>query len=312
LKPLKKLTIAAIVLGALAAIVLWMLSAPNSLSAEQVAAFPQGDATRGETVFWAGGCTSCHSTPGSKFDDKLVLAGGLELKTPFGTFRAPNISPDSAQGLGGWSLRDFANSMKRGVSPAGQHHYPAFPFTSYARMTDGDIADLFAFIKTLPPSNNAVPDHDLGFPFNIRRGLGLWKLLFLDPAPVAAVDTSDAKLARGQYLVEALGHCGECHTPRNPIGGLDNSRWLAGGVGPETTADGKPEKIPNITPHETGLAGWSEKDISYGLETGFTPEFDSFGSSMVAVQENMAKLPAEDREAIAAYLKAVPAVASRE
>ena len=308
----KKLALAAVVLGALAAIVLWVLSAPNPLSAEKVAVLPRGDAARGETVFWAGGCTSCHSARGSKGDDKLVLAGGLELKTPFGTFRAPNISPDLENGLGNWSLEDFANSMKRGVSPSGQHHYPAFPFTSYARMTDGDVADLFAFLKTLPSSANAVPDHDLGFPFNIRRGLGLWKLIYLDPAPVVTLDNPDEKLARGRYLVEALGHCGECHTPRNPIGGPDKTRWLAGGEGPETTSSGKPEKIPNITPHQTGLGDWSEKDISYGLETGFTPEFDSFGSSMVAVQENMAKLSAVDREAIAAYLKAVPAVANVE
>jgi len=310
LKALKKLFAAATVLGTIAAVALWVLSAPDPLSTEEVAALPEGDATRGETIFWAGGCTSCHAAPGAKDDAKLVLAGGLELSTPFGTFRAPNISPDPENGLGNWSLEDFANSMKRGVTPDGQHHYPAFPFTSYARMTDGDVSDLFAFLKTLPPSNNAVPDHDLGFPFNIRRGLGLWKLLYLDPTPVVALDNPDEKLTRGQYLVEALGHCGECHTPRNPIGGPDKSHWLAGGVGPETTSSGKPEKIPNITPHETGLGGWSEKDISYSLETGFTPEFDSFGSSMVAVQENMAKLSAEDREAIAAYLKAVPAVAS--
>ncbi len=307
---LRKLVAAAVILGVIVAAALWVLSAPNVLSADEVAALPDGDAARGEAVFWAGGCTSCHAAPGAKGDDKLVLAGGLELKTPFGTFRAPNISSDSQNGIGGWSLADFTNSMKRGVTPEGQHHYPAFPYTSYARMTDADVSDLFAYLKTLPPSANAVADHDLGFPFNIRRGLGLWKLLYLDPTPIAALDTTDEKLARGQYLVEALGHCGECHTPRNPIGGPDTSRWLAGGIGPETTSDGKPEKIPNITPHESGLGGWSEKDISYSLESGFTPEFDSFGSSMVSVQENMAKLTAEDRDAIAAYLKAIPAVAS--
>ncbi len=309
---LKKLIIAATSLGVVVAVTLWVLSAPDPLSPVAARSLPAGDAARGETVFWAGGCTSCHSAPGSKGDDKLILAGGLELKTPFGTFRAPNISSDPENGIGGWSLADFTNSMKRGVTPKGQHHYPAFPFTSYARMTDGDVSDLFAYMKTLSPSTNAVADHDLGFPFNIRRGLGLWKLLYLDASPVVTLDKADEKLARGQYLVEALGHCGECHTPRNPIGGPDRSRWLAGGIGPETTSEGKPEKIPNITPHASGLGDWSEKDISYSLETGFTPEFDSFGSSMVSVQENMAKLSAEDRDAIAAYLKAIPRVASQK
>lgn len=289
------------VLALIGLAIFWTLTRSNA-DFEAAAKLPKGDAVAGEQVFWAGGCTSCHTAPKAKGDAKRILAGGVELKTPFGTFRAPNISPDDVAGLGLWSLADFANAMRLGVSPKGEHYYPAFPYTSYARMNDKDVSDLWAFMKTLPKSDNQVADHDVGFPFNIRRGLGLWKWLYLNPEPVLPMQT-DPGLARGQYLVESITHCGECHTPRNAIGGPNNDRWLAGGVSPE----GK-ERIPNITPHKDGVGGWSVDDIVNSLETGFTPEFDSFGSSMADVQENMAKLPISDLQAIAAYLKSVPPV----
>ena len=192
-----------------------------------------------------------------------------------------------------------------GTGPDGSHFYPAFPYSSYARMNPADVADLFAFLKTLPAVSGKAPGHDLAFPFNIRRGLGLWKRLYLSSEPVIetparAVD--EDLFERGRYLVEGPGHCGECHTPRNVIGGLETSRWLAGAKA--AAGDGT---IPNITPAEGGLASWSAADIAYYLESGFTPDYDSVGGEMVDVQENMAKLPAHDRKAIAAYLKAIPA-----
>ncbi len=302
----KKFARAIFVFGLSCAVIGWVLSAPNPLSQEQISALPKGNAVAGEQVFWAGGCTSCHSVPKAKGNAKLVLSGGHELKTPFGIFRVPNISPDPKFGLGEWKLADFTNAMKRGIRPDGSHYYPAFPFTSYAKMSDQDVADLWAFMKTLPGSDVKIADHSLPFPFNIRRGLGLWKRLYLDTNPVLVIEKDNPVLRRGRYLVEALGHCGECHTPRNVIGGPDKSRWMAGGIGPE----GK-EKIPNITPHKDGIGAWSEVDISYALESGFTPEFDSFGSSMVDVQENMARLPETDRKAIAAYLKAIRPVSGK-
>ena len=303
---MRKIVSVIVILGFAGAVIGWVLSAPNQLSADEIASLPTGQASAGEQVFWAGGCTSCHAAPKTKGKDKLVLSGGLELKTPFGIFRAPNISPHLEAGIGSWSLADFINAMKRGVSPKGSHYFPAFPYPSYARMSNQDAADLWAFMKTLPQSEVQVADHSISFPFNIRRGVGLWKFLYMDENPILEIDTSNPQLLRGRYLVEALGHCGECHTPRNALGGPDNSRWLAGGVGPE----GK-EKIPNITPHKDGIGSWSGADITYSLESGFTPEFDSFGSSMAAVQENMARLPLSDREAIAAYLKAVKALPTK-
>ena len=215
---------------------LWFASAPRPLPAATLAALPEGDAARGETWFWAGGCASCHAAAGAKGDDRLKLGGGRMLATDFGRFSVPNISPDPADGIGSWTVGDFANALLRGVAPGGVNLYPAFPYPSYTRMRPEDVADLWAYLRTLPPVAGKAPPSALAFPYSIRRGVGLWKRAFLSDAPVVAVDTSDPKLARGQYLVEGPGHCGECHTPRNFAGALDLSRWLGGAPNPEGRA----------------------------------------------------------------------------
>ncbi len=260
----------------------------------------EADLANGEELFWAGGCVSCHAAPKSEGDARLVLVGGLALDTPFGRFNVPNITPDPETGIGGWSVADFVTAMRYGVSPQGEHLYPSFPYTSYTRMTLVDLMDLKAYLDTLPAEASEVPPHELSFPYNIRRGLGLWKLVNLDPDPVVAV-ADEPKLLRGRYLVEGPGHCGECHTPRDFTGGLELNRWLAGAPNPEGKG-----RIPNITNSENGIASWSEADIAYALETGFKPDYDTLGSSMADVQRNMAKLHESDRDAIAAYLKATP------
>ena len=299
---LRKLVGAVIVLGGAGAAAGWVLSAPVRLDAATVAELGPGDAARGRRIFEAGGCTSCHAKPGSQGDARLQLTGGLELKTPFGTFVPPNISQDPKDGIGAWSEEDFANAMLKGVSPSGEHFYPAFPYASYARMKPADIADLHAFMKTLPAVAGKAPGHKLGFPFNIRRGIGLWKRLYLSPEPVIALPSGTPdKVLAGRYLVEGPGHCGECHTPRDFAGGVKKAAWLAGAVAAEGSG-----VVPNITPGGNSIKAWSEADIANYLETGFTPDFDSVGGAMVEVQRNMAQLPAEDRAAIAAYLKAVP------
>ncbi|MGI9391015.1 MAG: c-type cytochrome, partial [Boseongicola sp.] len=252
----------------------------------------EADASRGETVFWAGGCASCHKAEGS--DDALALPGGRRFKTEFGTFIAPNISPDVSHGLGAWSLEDFASAMLRGTSPDGTHYYPAFPYSTYTRASEQDMTDLWAFFQTLPPQDRADEPHELGFPFSIRASVGAWKLLFFDDDFVQA----EGGNVRGQYLVEALGHCAECHTPRNLLGALDTSRWMAGAPNPSGKG-----RIPGLTPAQLD---WSVDDIAFYLETGFTPDFDSAGGEMVDVIENMGKLTPEDRAAIATYIKALP------
>jgi mono/diheme cytochrome c family protein len=284
---------------------LWLLTAPQTLTEQDLPEY-LGDAAAGERVFWAGGCASCHATPvngkRAKGADKLLLGGGMQLESPYGIFEVPNISPHT-DGIGGWSLLEFVNAMQRGVSPDGRHYYPSFPYTSYARAPIEDIVDLKAYLDTLPEVAGASDDHSLGFPWSVHRGIGAWKRLYLDPAPVLNADNPDPFVDRGRALVEGLGHCGECHTPRNALGGLQMDRWLAGA--PDLEGKGS---VPNITPAGENIASWSAKNIAYYLESGFTPEFDTVGGTMVAVQENMARLTPEDRQAIAAYLKSVPAV----
>ncbi|MGX5830850.1 c-type cytochrome [Mesorhizobium sp. 43Arga] len=299
---LKKLVGAALILGGVGAAGGWLLSAPVKLDAAALAQLGPGDATKGKRIFYAGGCTSCHAKPGSQGDARLQLVGGLQLKTPFGTFVPPNISQDPKDGIGAWSVDDLANAMLKGVSPSGEHFYPAFPYASYTRMKPSDIADLYAFLKTLPAVAGKAPGNSLAFPFNVRRGIGLWKRLYLSDQPVVTLaDGAPDRVVAGRYLVEGPGHCGECHTPRDFAGGTKKGEWLAGAVAAEGSGI-----VPNITSGKGGLANWSEADIANYLETGFTPNFDSVGGAMVDVQRNMAELTAGDRAAIAAYLKAVP------
>lgn len=300
---IRKLVVAALGLGVVGAAAAWFLTAPSRLVPVALAGVAEGDAGRGERVFWAGGCASCHSAPGADGEARLELGGGREFVTPFGTFVAPNISTDPDDGIGDWSFEDFANAVTRGVAPDGSHYYPAFPYASYARMQIGDVADLFAYMNTLPPVAGGAAGHQLGFPYNVRRGVGVWKRLFLDEGQVVALDNPSEAVARGQYLVEGPGHCGECHTRRNFMGGLDRSQWLGGAPNPAGRGT-----IPNITPGSSSFASWSEADIANFLETGFTPEFDSAGGEMAEVVKSLARLPADDRAAIAAYLKAVPAI----
>ena len=274
----------------------WVLTAPAALP-DAVAEGHVADPEHGALVFAAAGCASCHAAP--EGEDKSRLPGGEAFASDFGTFYAPNISPDPTEGIGGWSLPEFARAVRQGVSPEGQHYYPAFPYTSYARMTDADVADLWAYMRALPPVAVASKPHDVGFPFNISRSLGGWKLLFMTDEHQLTGDLSP-ELERGRYLVEGLGHCAECHTPRNALGGLQRAAWLSGAPNPSGKG-----RIPNITP---GALDWSVDDLIYYFETGFTPDFDSAGGSMASVVSNLALLPAEDRAAIAAYLKAVPAI----
>lgn len=280
-------------LPALLAAAFWALTLPSRIAPEDLPAHTP-ELANGERLFHAGGCAACHGER---------LEGGLEMKTAFGTFTVPNISPDPDAGIGGWTTLDFVNAMSRGIAPDGRHYYPAFPYASYTRMDLRDVIDLKAWLDGFEPAADRAAAHDLGFPWNIRRGIGLWKRLYLDPAPVVAFESPSAALERGRYLVESAGHCGECHTPRDRLGGLVPSRWLGGAPDPEGEG-----RIPNITPHEDGLGEWSEKDIAWYLKSGFKPDYDTVGGSMVEVQENLARLPDEDRAAIAAYLKAIPAL----
>jgi len=266
------------------------------LFAPATTALAAGDATRGEYIFHAGGCQSCHTAKNG-----ALLAGGVRLDTPFGTFVTPNITPDPEAGIGGWSDDDFIRAMTEGLSPDGSPYYPSFPFTSYTHMTEQDLRDLKAWLDTVPPVATAAGPHDLNFPFSFRFGLWPWRWAFFDKAPFVANPDKSAEWNRGAYLVQGPGHCGECHSPRNFAGVVDTDRAYAGNKnGPE----GKP--VPGLRPKDD-IGNWSISDVTTILQLGLTPDGDFMGGAMVDVIENdTSKLTEADVRAIAVYLKELP------
>jgi mono/diheme cytochrome c family protein len=288
----------AVVLAVLGLAAFYLLTMPSTLPPDALQP-RSADLANGETMFNIGGCSSCHATPNAK--DRLKLGGGRTLRSPFGAFKVPNISSDPKAGIGAWTELEFANSMLKGVGRNSEHLYPAFPYTSYQRMALDDVRDLYVFLRTLPALTTASEPHQLTFPFSIRRGLGVWKLLFVDGRPFVPDQSKDAAYNRGAYLVEGPGHCAECHSARDILGGIKPSGRFAGGA----NLEGK-GWVPNITPHPDGLAAWSVKDFEFFLETGLTPDGSGVTGNMAEVVTNTAKLSAADRTAIAVYLKGLP------
>jgi mono/diheme cytochrome c family protein len=293
----RTLLVALCVLAAAFGVYWWLTSPPTLVIVAAAATAP--NLANGQIIFNAGGCSACHAVPNQP--DRLRLGGGLAIPSPFGTFYAPNISPDPADGIGRWNEADFVNAVTRGISPEGTNYFPAFPYTSYAHVKVQDVHDLFAYLKTLAQVPGKVRDHDVPFPFNIRRNVGVWKLLFMDDKPFMADPAHSVSWNRGAYLVNGFGHCAECHSPRNFLGGIIAAQRFAGG--PDPDGEGW---VPNIT--RKGLGDWNDKDIAYFLETGQTPDGDSAGGSMVRVIRNTSQLPAEDRAAIAEYIVSLPPV----
>jgi mono/diheme cytochrome c family protein len=303
----RKATLAVLAAVVAVALVLWWLTIPKTVAATALASHTP-DLANGRTMFAIGGCASCHATPAEDPEkvDRTRLGGGLALKSPFGTFYAPNISPDPTDGIGAWSEADFVNALTKGTSRRGRHLFPAFPYTSYQHMTLDDARDLFAYLQTLPPVAGRAHRHEIEFPFNIRRLVGMWKLLYFRDDPFAPDPAQSAQWNRGAYLVNGPGHCAECHSPRNRLGAIVDSERFAGGPAP----DGK-GFVPNITP--TGLqhwgnegAAWSQKDIASFLGDGMNPAGDYAGGGMAEVIRNTSQLSAADREAIAAYIVSLP------
>ncbi|MGB0671464.1 MAG: c-type cytochrome [Rhodospirillales bacterium] len=255
----------------------------------------KGDATRGAYVARLAGCIACHTDAkgGGGF-----LAGGAPLETPFGVFRAPNITQHPEDGIGNWSAGDLARALTAGTAPNGDHYYPVLPYDSYHRMADQDIADLWEALKTVPPIAGKASGHELGFPFNQRVLMGAWKSLFLDSGPFEPEPERSDAWNRGAYLVTGPGHCGACHTPRNVLGAMDRESWLEGGPnGP------RGEKVPALTAKALKSAGWSERDLIFGLKYGTTPTGDALGGSMgEVIRDGTRWFSDADLQAIATYL----------
>ena len=296
---------AIVVVGVLALVVavgVWFLIAPKPLPASEIAAGYQPNVVNGQEMFIAGNCSACHATPGQ--DDRTRLAGGLTLKSPFGTFVTPNISPDAKFGIGGWSELAFVNAMKRGVDDEGHHLYPAFPYSAYSLMKTSDVRDLFAYIKTLPAVATPTAPHQLKFPFSLRPAVGFWKLLYFKPHEFVADPAKSAAWNRGAYLAEGPAHCAECHTARGPLGGPELDKLYAGA--PNLEAGGR--FASNITPHKDGIGDWSEQDLAEFLKTGTDKCFNE-PTGMKDVVLSTSKLSDDDVAGIAAYIHALPPIA---
>ncbi|MDX1604651.1 MAG: cytochrome c [Candidatus Competibacterales bacterium] len=276
-----------------------LLPALAGLLGFSLPAWAEPDVEHGRYLLHAGGCVTCHTREDAP--EGAFLAGGRALETPFGTFYTPNITPDPETGIGTWSDADFIRAFREGLSPEGDHYYPAFPYPSYTGITDSDLLDLKAYLFSLEPVRSPRRAHDLSW-YTFRFTLGGWKWLHFEPGPYRPDPGRDEQWNRGAYLVRHLGHCGECHTPRTWTGGLDREHDLAGN--PEGPEGGR---VPNLTPHESGLDGWSVDDITLVLELGMLPDGDFVGGSMSeVVDDNTSQLTPADREAIAVYLRSLP------
>jgi mono/diheme cytochrome c family protein len=251
-----------------------------------------------------GGCT-CHTNYPDEGEAAPRLAGGRALETPFGVFYSTNITPDIQTGIGAWSDADFIRAMREGLSPEGEHYFPVFPYPAFSGLREQDLLDMKAYLDSLPPIRRVNKSPEAPFPFSKRLPILGWKWLNFDPQPIPIDDARSAEWNRGNYLVNAAAHCGECHTPRTLTGGVDRALWLAGSRdGPEG------ELAPNITPDRaTGIGDWSVVDLVWYLEMGLKPDGDATQGLMAEVIEHgFSKLPEAELRAIAVYLKSVPAI----
>lgn len=298
---LRRALIAVGVLAVVALGALWFLTAPRKLPASELTAAYSPNLANGREMFIAGNCSACHAAPGQ--DDRTKLAGGVKLKSPFGTFVTPNISPDPHYGIGGWTEAQFVNAMKRGTGRHGEHLYPAFPYGAYSLMKTADVRDLFAYLKTLPAVAAPTAPHDLKFPYSLRPAVGFWKLLYFHPHEFVADPKRPAAWNRGAYLAEGPAHCAECHTPRNALGGVEQAKLYAGA--PNLEVGGR--FASNITPHQDGLGDWSEQDIADFLKSGTDKCFNE-PTGMREVIASTSQLTDADLAAIATYIHALPPI----
>lgn len=290
-----------LVVAVLVAMFAWLTAVPAVETTQPSQAELESLAVEGEYLYRVAGCVSCHTVDE---DGAPELAGGRPLETAFGVFHGPNISPDTAAGIGTWTAADFVRALRHGRSPDGRAYYPSFPYTSYAAMDEADMVRLYAYImKRVPASDAPSLDHELAWYLNTSLPARIWQWLFFEPAPVRD-ETRDVQWNRGSYLANALLHCGECHTPRNRLGVPHDGMYLAGwDAGPEG------RHTPNITPDEkTGIGGWSDRELSRFLRFGMEPGGDFVGSGMGEVIDHLKQLSDDDRAALMNYLRNIPAI----
>ena len=290
--------------------------APPATTAPTAPASPEAALIeKGKYLATAGDCISCHTRPGGD-----EFAGGLPLKTPFGTIYTANITPDKDTGIGGWTEEQLARAMREGTADDGSHLYPAFPYTAYTKVTDEDVHAIFAYLKSLAPVKYNPPANEMPFPFGQRGLMAIWNKLFLKAGRYAPDASQSAEWNRGAYLVEGLGHCGACHTPRNQLGGERASLALTGGTYQDAIVDSvheqeivkqdnmvRPWSAVNLTSSPLGLGAWSVEDIATYLKTGHTTRAGAFGPMAEVVANSTRYLTDQDLHAMAVYLKSLPA-----
>lgn len=280
--------------------VLLLAAAPGRAEAEAEGA---ADIARGEYLVRAAGCISCHT---DKVQKGAFLAGGRALESPYGTFYSSNITPDAETGIGAWSDTDFIHALRHGESPTGRTYYPAFPYASYSAMQRADMLDIKAYLFAQAPVYQENRGHELRFPFSWRFSIYPWRWLFFSATFSDVTKNSESSVAeRGRYLVDVLGHCAECHTPRNIAGGLKRGAPLAG-----TRYGPNGGSVPNITPDsQTGIGDWSIADLVFFFQTGLKPDGDDVqGHMRETIEDGLRHLSVEDLTAIAAHLKALPPI----
>ncbi len=284
------LAVTAIVTAGLGAVIFWPIG--QKVEANTL----EGDVNSGAYLARASGCISCHT---DFANNGAPLAGGIKFATPFGNLYSPNITTDKEYGIGNWTIEDFDMAIKQGISPKGKSYYPAFPYEFYSNFSDQDIADLWAAFQTVPANSSPSKSHEMPFPFNQRWGLKLWRAAFLTEPKTKAIASKSDIWNKGRLLVEGATHCAACHTPRNIAGARkSNAQEFKGN---DKLPGGS--KAPAIDVENLQKNNWTIENLAYALETGITPNGDSFGDSMgKLVLYNTSFLTSEDQLAIATYL----------
>ncbi|HEY2338981.1 MAG TPA: cytochrome c [Steroidobacteraceae bacterium] len=299
-------------------LVWWLIGLPGNPSTANAASIARADAAlidQGRYLATAGDCISCHTQPKG-----VPFAGGLPLTTPFGVIYSANITPDLATGIGAWSEQQFARALHEGIAADGRHLYPAFPYTAYTKVTGQDVHAIYAYLRSLKPVRYTPPPNEMRFPFSVRGLLAGWNLLYLQPGRYVPERAKSAEWNRGAYLVQGLGHCGACHTPRNLLGGERTSQSLAGGAYLDeitdevindrvTPMDERTVRLwsaANLTQASTGIAAWTLDDIAAYLKSGHNARAGAFGPMSVVIANSTSQLSPEDIRAMAVYLKSLP------
>jgi len=258
---------------------------------------------RGKYLALAGNCASCHTTENGEF-----MAGGLPFETPFGKIYSTNITPDSGTGIGNWTGGQFLDSMRRGVRPNGEHLYPVFPYTAFTKITNEDVAALFAYLKSIPAIRQETKENEVSFPFNQRWLMSVWKMVYFDERVYETDKSKSAEWNRGAYLVNALAHCSACHSPRNLLGAENSDMAMTGGVFFDKVPSGsvRPWSSPNLTSAPSGLGLWVHEEVTAYLRTGRNSFVETFGPMNEVIMNSTRNLNDGDVNAMVVYLKSLP------